>query len=112
MSEPGWSARPVLRSSPDGAATHGEEAVAVEAPVALLFNGVSHVVMMATPLNLAELGLNPTIIADGLVGSSNRIATQWVAEKCKTPLDEVLHNCVSIFKACIEMARRGAITPP
>lgn len=62
--------------------------------------------------NLAELGLNPTIIADGLVGSSNRIATQWVAEKCKTPLDEVLHNCVSIFKACIEMARRGAITPP
>ena len=62
--------------------------------------------------NLAELGLNPIIIADGLVGSSNRIATQWVAEKCKTPLDEVLHNCVSIFKACIEMARRGSNTTP
>ncbi|MBC7699072.1 TetR/AcrR family transcriptional regulator [Aquabacterium sp.] len=62
--------------------------------------------------NMAELGLNPTIIADGLVGSSNRIATQWVAEKCKTPLDEVLHNCLSIFKACIEMARRGTTTPP
>ncbi|MDI1260018.1 TetR/AcrR family transcriptional regulator [Aquabacterium sp.] len=62
--------------------------------------------------NLAELGLNPTIIADGLVGSSNRIATQWVAEKCKTPLDEVLHNCVSIFRACIEMAQRGSTPPP
>ena len=61
--------------------------------------------------NLTEMGLNPTIIADGLVGSSNRIATQWVAEKCKTPLDEVLHNCVSIFKACIEMARRGNTAP-
>ena len=62
--------------------------------------------------NMAELGLDPIIIADGLVGSSNRIATQWVAEKCKTPLDEVLHNCVSIFKACIEMARRGSNTTP
>jgi AcrR family transcriptional regulator len=62
--------------------------------------------------NLAELGLNPTIVADGLVGSSNRIATQWVAEKCKTPLDEVLHNSVAIFKACIELARRGHIAPP
>jgi AcrR family transcriptional regulator len=58
--------------------------------------------------NMAELGLNPTIIADGLVGSSNRIATQWVAEKCKTPLDEVLFNSLSIFKACIEMAQRGS----
>ncbi|RZI83525.1 MAG: TetR/AcrR family transcriptional regulator [Rubrivivax sp.] len=58
--------------------------------------------------NMAELGLNTTIIADGLVGSSNRIATQWVADKCKTPLEEVLRNCVAIFKACIEYARRGA----
>lgn len=66
MSEPGWSARPVLRSSPDGAATPGKEAVAVEAPVALLFNGVSHVVMMATPLNLAELGLG-FALSEGLL---------------------------------------------
>ncbi|MDO9005397.1 MAG: formate dehydrogenase accessory sulfurtransferase FdhD [Aquabacterium sp.] len=66
MSESGWSARPVLRSSPDGAAKPGEEAVAVEAPVALLFNGVSHVVMMATPLNLAELGLG-FALSEGLL---------------------------------------------
>jgi AcrR family transcriptional regulator len=58
--------------------------------------------------NMDELGLNPAIIADGLVGASNRIATQWVAEKCKTPLNDVLHNNVAIFKACIELARRGA----
>ncbi|MBC7699001.1 hypothetical protein [Aquabacterium sp.] len=31
MSEPAWSARPVLRSSPDGAATPGEEALAIDA---------------------------------------------------------------------------------
>jgi hypothetical protein len=47
------------------------------------------------------------------VGASNRIATQWVAEKCKTPLNDVLHNNVAIFKACIELARRGGpSTPP
>lgn len=68
MSEPSWSVRPVLRgsSSPDDAAMPGEEAVAVEAPVALLFNGVSHVVMMATPLNLAELGLG-FALSEGLL---------------------------------------------
>lgn len=60
--------------------------------------------------NMAELGLNSTLIADGLVGASNRIATQWVAEKCKTPLDEVLYNSLAIFRACIEFARRGAGT--
>lgn len=58
--------------------------------------------------NMAELGLNSTIVADALVGASNRIATQWVAEKCKTPLNEVLHNNLAVFKACIEYARRGA----
>lgn len=62
--------------------------------------------------NMADLGLNATIIADGLVGASNRIATQWVADKCKTPLEEVLHNNVAIFKACIEFARRGSATAP
>jgi len=62
--------------------------------------------------NMADLGLNATIIADGLVGASNRIATQWVADKCKTPLEEVLHNNVAIFKACIEFARRGSTAAP
>ena len=57
--------------------------------------------------NMAELGLNSSIIADGLVGAITRIATQWVAEKCKTPLDEVLYNSVAIFKACIDLARNG-----
>lgn len=60
--------------------------------------------------NMAELGLNSTLVADGLVGACNRIATQWVAEKCRTPLDEVLYNSLAIFRACIEYARRGAGT--
>jgi FdhD protein len=55
--ELGWCQRPVQRSGPDGLLDTEPEAVAVEAPVALMFNGVSHVVMMATPLNLPELGL-------------------------------------------------------
>lgn len=64
--ESAWCERSVRRSSPDGASNASEEAVAVEAPVALLFNGVSHVVMMATPLNLAELGLG-FALSEGLL---------------------------------------------
>lgn len=66
LSKSGWCERPVLRFGPDAATTAGDEAVAVEAPVALLFNGVSHVVMMATPLNLAELGLG-FALSEGLL---------------------------------------------
>ena len=71
MSDAGWSPRPVLRSSPDGMTGPAEEAVAVEAPVALLFNGVSHVVMMATPLNLAELGLG-FALSEGLLDNATQ----------------------------------------
>ncbi len=65
MNDAGWAARPVQRSNTSVAAPM-EEAVAIEAPVALLFNGVSHVVMMATPLNLAELGLG-FALSEGLL---------------------------------------------
>ena len=34
-----------------------EAAIAAEVPVALAYNGVSHVVMMATPCNLADFAL-------------------------------------------------------
>lgn len=54
---------------------------------------------------LEEMGLSHQMIADGLVGSNTRIATQWVAERCKTPLEDVLRNAQSIFEACILYAR-------
>ena len=47
----------------------------------------------------------PRPIANGLVGANVRIATVWVEEKCATPLEDVLRNLLSLFKACIAYAR-------
>lgn len=54
---------------------------------------------------LEETGLNFKILADGLVGANTRIATQWVNERCRTPLEDVLRNVLTIFEACIAHAR-------
>lgn len=70
-SEAGWHQRPVLRSGLDGPSDATQEAVAVEAPVALVFNGVSHVVMMATPLHMAELGLG-FALSEGLLDDASQ----------------------------------------
>ena len=40
-----------------GAATHSDETVAEEVPVALVYNGISHAVMLATPLDLEDFAL-------------------------------------------------------
>jgi len=56
---------------------------------------------------VTKLGLNPVIVADGLVGAANRIATQWVATRCEAPLDEVLHNSAMLFKACASYTRQA-----
>lgn len=49
--------------------------------------------------------LNFLVLANGLVGANIRISTQWVADRCKVPLDEVLANVLAIFRACIAYAR-------
>lgn len=54
----------------------------------------------------AQGKLDFKMLANGLVGANTRIATQWVADRCKTPLDDVLFNTLTIFKACIAFARQ------
>ncbi len=49
--------------------------------------------------------LNFKMLANGLVGANTRIATQWVADRCKAPLEDVLANTLTLFKACIGYAR-------
>jgi AcrR family transcriptional regulator len=49
--------------------------------------------------------LNFKMLASGLVGANTRIATQWVAERCTAPLDDVLINALMILRACIAFAQ-------
>ena len=56
--------------------------------------------------NLDRIGLNPTLISNGLVGANIRLATMWVEEKCATPLEDMLRNMMAIFSASIEHARK------
>jgi AcrR family transcriptional regulator len=46
------------------------------------------------------------VMANGLVGANTRIATQWVDDRCKTPLEHVLRNVLVLYEACIAHARR------
>lgn len=48
------------------------ERVAEEAPVALVYNGVSHVVVLATPLDLEDLALGFSL-SEGLIGSASEL---------------------------------------
>lgn len=45
------------------------------------------------------------MLANGLVGANTRIATQWVADRCKAPVEFVLHNTLTLFRASIAYAR-------
>ena len=44
-------------------------------------------------------------ISSGMVGASTRIATQWVIDRCKTPLEDVLRNNLALFQATVHYAR-------
>jgi AcrR family transcriptional regulator len=62
---------------------------------------------------LEETGLDIKMLANGLVGANTRIATQWVADRCKTPVNDVLRNILVLFQACIAHARQlEAALPP
>lgn len=59
-----------------------------------------------------RFGLDTLQIANGLVGANNHIAAQWVADKCRAPLEHVLRNSLMIYEACIEHARRMSKSAP
>ena len=55
-----------------GTLTRDTDTVVAEVPVALVYNGVSHVVMMATPADLEDLALGFSL-SEGIIESSGQL---------------------------------------
>ena len=77
MSEP-VAARSVRRFDGE-AATDGIELLIEEVPVALVFNGISQAVMLATPADLEDFGLG-FALSEGIVDSAAEVRSIEVAE--------------------------------
>ena len=71
MPAAGFQLRPVLRRRTNGGGA-GVDSVAQEAPVALVINGISHAVMMATPTDLEEFAAG-FVLTEGVVAARSDI---------------------------------------
>jgi len=56
----------------EGESTRVSEEIAAEVPVALVYNGISHVVMLATPLDLEAFGVGFSL-SEGIVASASEV---------------------------------------
>ena len=61
-----------VRVRRDGAVTESHDWLADEVPVALIFNGISHAVMLATPLDLEDFALGFGL-TEGLLASADEL---------------------------------------
>ncbi|WP_249977473.1 formate dehydrogenase accessory sulfurtransferase FdhD [Vreelandella olivaria] len=78
--------------------------VAAEVPVALVYNGISHVVMMATPANLAELALGFSL-SEGILAHPHE-CYDW--EVVQTPEGLAVHLSISSQRmAALKTQRRN-----
>ncbi|QET02087.1 MULTISPECIES: formate dehydrogenase accessory sulfurtransferase FdhD [Cupriavidus] len=77
---PGFVERGIVRHKA-GVATEGEDNVAEEVPVALVYNDISHAVMMATPRDLEAFAIGFSL-TEGIVDSASEIYEVEVVEGC------------------------------
>lgn len=96
VSLPGGMRRvPVLR----GAAQHAEDGVADEVPIALEYNGISHAVMLATPLDLEDFALGFSL-TEGIIDSRADVRELEVVAGCggMTVQLEIASGCFARLK--------------
>lgn len=76
---PRASTRPALHWGDDDKPLPQLETIAAECPVALVYNGVSHAVMLASPADLEDMGIGFTI-AEGIVRDAAEIGSVEVID--------------------------------
>src|SRR5215468_9210838 len=67
------------RVLPNGSAASITEVIAEEVPVALVYNNISHAVMMATPADLADFGLGFSL-SEGILAATDELMDIGTAE--------------------------------
>jgi FdhD protein len=80
MSQDSLKTLPVWRLK-DGVTTPAEDCLINETPVSLVYNGISHVVLMATAQDLAELALGFSL-TEGILDDASQLYDIEVSEAC------------------------------
>jgi FdhD protein len=86
-----------------GSTTHTTDRVAEEMPVALVYHGVPHVVMLATPANLEEFAIGFTL-SEGLVARAHEIHSVEV-ERGEDAIDVRVGISAERFSCLLERRR-------